>query len=251
MKVIILAAGEGTRLRPLTDDRPKCMVEFQGKPIINHILDTVARCDIDKTVIVGGYRFDKLKASLTDRPIIFYENFHYARTNMVATLFCAEEEMDDDLIISYADIVFSEAVLKALIDSEAGIGVVVDRQWRSLWETRMDNPLDDAETMKLDDHDRILELGQKASKYEDAEGQYIGLIKIRKDMLPRVRHLYGQLDRSCQYDGKDFDGMFMTSFLQLIIDRLSPIHAVLIDGGWLEIDTMDDLQAYRAANVGI
>lgn len=251
MKVIILAAGEGTRLRPLTDDRPKCMVEFQGKPIINHILDVVARCDVDKTVIVGGYRSDKLKRSLIDRPLTFYENSRYAETNMVATLFCAEEEMDDDLIISYADIVYSQAVLDALIDSEANIGVVVDRQWRRLWEARMDNPLDDAETMKLDDQQRILELGQKASRYEDVEGQYIGLIKIKQEVLPSVRKFYRQLDRNRQYDGKNFDNMYMTSFLQLIIDRLAPIQAVLIDGGWLEVDTVEDLQAYKTANVCI
>lgn len=249
--MIVLAAGEGMRLRPLTADRPKCMVEFRGKPIIDYILDAASRCGLEKTVIVGGYRIDKLKELLVDRPVSFHENLRYDQTNMVSSLFCAEQEMDDDLIISYADIVYSPTVLQTLIDSQSDFGVVVDRRWRELWEIRMPNPLDDAETMKFDDRGRILEIGKKATNYADVQGQYIGLIKLKKNVLQSVRKFYHQLDRSIRYDGHDFDNMYMTSFLQLIIDRLMLIHAVFIEGGWLEIDSKTDLEAYKISNAHI
>lgn len=251
MKMIVLAAGEGTRLRPLTADRPKCMVEFRGKPIIDYILDAASLCGVEKTVIVGGYRIDKLKELLADRSVSFHENSRYAQTNMVASLFCAEQEMNDDLIISYADIVYSPNVLQSLIDDPSDFSVIVDRRWRELWEIRMPNPLDDAETMKLDDCGRILEIGKKATDYADVQGQYIGLIKLKKNVLQSVREFYHQLDPSARYDGQDFDNMYMTSFLQLIIDRLMLIDAVFIDGGWLEIDTKEDLEAYTIGNACI
>ena len=249
--MIILAAGQGTRLMPLTADRPKCMVEFQGRPIIEHILDCAARCGIDDIVCVCGYQKDKLKRSLARRTVTFRENKRFAETNMVASLFCAEVEMDDGLIISYADIVYSQSVLSTLIESRAGVGVVVDRKWRELWEMRMPNPLDDAETMKVDDQGHILELGKKAASYADVQGQYVGLIRISKSSLQTVLGFYRQLDRHTKYDGKDFENMYMTSFLQLIIDRLMPVQAVFIDGGWLEIDSTADLEAYASHNVRI
>lgn len=249
--MIIVAAGMGTRLNSLTADRPKCMVEFLGKPIIDHILEVAARCNIERIVVVGGYRSDKLSEKLSDRSVVFYNNPRFAETNMVTSLFCAEEEMDDDLIISYADIVYSAAVLRSLLDSSSDVGVIVDRQWRDLWDIRMENPLDDAETMKLDGDGRILELGKKAINYADVQGQYIGLMKITKSSVNRVRDFYNSLDRNTRYDGQNFDNMYMTSFLQLIIDRLMPIHAVFIDGGWLEIDSEADLEAYRKHNVSV
>ena len=105
----------------------------------------------------------------------------------------------------------------------------------------MDNPLSDAETMKLDIGGNITELGKKTKNYEDIEGQYIGLIKISYSVLPRVRQFYHSLSREEFYEGKDFDNMYMTSFVQLMIDRLLPVKAILVHGGWVEIDSVEDL----------
>ena len=103
MKVIILAAGKGSRLRPLTDCQPKCMVPYQNKPIINHLLEVINKCNIRDIVLVTGYREDVLKKHLAQTAVQFYHNERFAQTNMVSSLFCAETEMNDDLIISYAD----------------------------------------------------------------------------------------------------------------------------------------------------
>jgi len=107
----------------------------------------------------------------------------------------------------------------------------------------MDNPLDDAETMKIDKDENIVELGKKPQGYYDIEAQYIGLIKVSSKALPLIRDFYHSLDKKADYDGKDFDNMYMTSFLQMIIDKLMPIQAVRINGGWLEIDSVSDLKS--------
>lgn len=244
MKAIIVAAGQGTRLRPLTDTKPKCMVEYQGKAIIDSILETMATCKISDIAIVDGYKKEVLETYLDHRELTFFTNHDYAKTNMVSTLFCAKAFMDDDLIISYADIVYDAKVLEKLISSQAALSVVVDRRWRELWAQRMENPLEDAETLKIADG-HIVELGKKPYSYEEIQGQYIGLIKISKVALKKVISFYESLDKSAVYDGKDFNTMYMTSFIQLIIDHLMNVEPVFIDGGWVEVDCMSDLSAQK------
>jgi choline kinase len=237
MKAIILAAGQGARLRPLTDDRPKCMVEYRGKPLIEHVVHALRHNGVNDIVAVRGYKPEALRCA----GVRFYDNPRYASTNMVSTLFCAEPELEGDTIISYSDIAYAPSVVRKLLACEAELAVVIDRDWRQLWQERMDNPLDDAETLRLDAEGRIIELGKKARRYEDIEGQYIGLLKVAASAWPKLRAFYHRLDRRAVYDGKDFDNMYMTSFVQAVIERLLPVTAVPIQGGWLEIDVPSDL----------
>lgn len=242
MKMIILAAGQGIRLKPYTDDRPKCMVEYRNRPIIDYILETADAAGISDIAVVNGYRKDVLTEYLGRGRLTYYTNERYNSTNMVSTLFSAQDFMDDDLIISYADIIYSKEILCALAASGDDFSVVVDRKWKELWSQRMANPLDDAETLKLSDG-KIIELGKKAKSYDEIQGQYIGLIKISKNVLNRVIDFYHSIDKSKVYDGKDFDNIYMTSFIQLIIDNLLDVKPVFIDGGWIEIDEVGDLKA--------
>ncbi|NOQ29638.1 MAG: NTP transferase domain-containing protein [Helicobacteraceae bacterium] len=244
MKAIILAAGEGKRLRPLTNDRPKCMVEYNKKPIIDYILEVMKECSIDNIAIVNGYKKDILSAYLDTKGITTYTNINYDKTNMVSTLFCAEEFMNDDLIISYADIIYTKEILKKLIVSDDDFSVVVDKEWKELWQIRMDNPLDDAETLKIE-NGKIIEIGKVPHSYNEIDGQYIGLIKISKKVINEVIAFYKNLNRDDMYDGKDFNNMYMTSFIQLIIDFLIDAKPVIVEGGWIEVDTLSDLSAYE------
>lgn len=85
VKVIILAAGQGTRLRPLTDNCPKCMVEVKGKSIIERQLDTMYGCGIkpEDIIIICGYRNDVLQEKLKGSGIHFVVNKEFETTNMV------------------------------------------------------------------------------------------------------------------------------------------------------------------------
>ena len=69
----------------------------------------------------------------------------------------------------------------------------------------------------------------------------MGLIKIKKEMLDSLVKIYTGLDKSETYDGKDYNNMFMTSFIQLLIDRSFPVKAVPVMGDWLEVDRPEDL----------
>jgi choline kinase len=245
MKMIILAAGQGTRLRPHTDSVPKCMVMLNGKPLIYYQLETARRVGITDIIVVGGYKAEVLREYLEDKNVRLLVNHEFEVTNMVSTLFCAESELNGDLIISYSDIVYSTQVLLNLINCNNPRSTVVDSSWRELWSKRMDNPLSDAETMKLDADGFITELGKKPIGYHEIEGQYIGLTKIIGSVIDETVHFYHKLDRSIIYDGKNFDNMYMTSFLQLMINNHMPIKAAIISGGWFEVDSNDDLAYYE------
>jgi L-glutamine-phosphate cytidylyltransferase len=238
MKAIILAAGEGRRLRPLTNDRPKCMVEYRGRPLIDWNVAALRANGVNDIVVVRGYRAEAIQIPGAR----YYQNSRYAETNMVYTFFCAEEELNEDILICYSDIIYSAATLAPLLKSTEKVAVLLDSGWRALWEARMEDPLKDAETLKLDGAGFITELGKKPQCYEDIQGQYMGLIKISKEALPAIRELYHGLDRSAQYDGKSFENMYMTSFIQLIIDRVMPVKGVLTAAQWLEVDAVADLE---------
>ena len=161
VKVIILAAGSGTRLRPLTDDAPKCMVMVNGTRIIDYILSNIDKVGIKNIKVIGGYKFDVLQNHLVGRNLELIENKDYAKTNMVTSFFCALEQQDFeyDIIISYSDIMYNSEILAKLVSCPDDISVVIDKDWEHLWRIRMDDPLADAETLKISSNGCISEIG--------------------------------------------------------------------------------------------
>lgn len=243
MRAVVLAAGEGNRLRPHTLDRPKCMVELLGYPLVKWQLDTLRGAGIEDITLVTGYRAEMLrKLGVATR-----HNPEFASTNMVHTLMCARDLLDgeDDVLVAYSDIVYERRVLDAILGSDAPVSTTIDSNWQSLWCSRNENPLVDAETLRVDEDSNIIELGRKPTSLQQIEGQYMGLTKIRADHVCMLLEHYCSLDREAVYDGKDFVNMYMTSFLQSLIDSGHPVRAVRVAGGWLEIDSSADLALYE------
>jgi choline kinase len=241
---LILAAGEGTRLRPYTYDGPKALVPLLGKPLVSHQIDTLKTCEIEDIAIATGYKAEKF-ATLGCQ---MFHNELFASTNMVESLFAARsflEQVKGDVLISYGDIVYQQKNLESVLAAEGDIVVMVDDGWLDLWSARNENPLNDAETLKYGSHGQIVELGKKPTSLDDINGQYTGLIKIPYRKIADFISFYDQLDRAFQYDGRPFEKMYMTSFLQLLIDAGWMVVPAHVSHGWLEVDTVEDLQLYE------
>ncbi|MFS1443838.1 MULTISPECIES: sugar phosphate nucleotidyltransferase [Vibrio] len=243
-KALILAAGQGTRLRPITNDRPKCLVPLIGKSLLDRQVETLNAEDITDIHIATGYRADQIEA------LGFQTSFNerFKQTNMVESLFSAIEfirSCKEDLILGYGDIVYHQENLKTLLACDDDIGLMVDKEWRALWSLRLENPLDDAETLVMDSEGYVIELGKKPESYERIQGQYTGLIKIKADKIPSFIAFYESLDRDVLYDGKNFDNMYMTSFIQMMIDDGWKVKAAIVSNGWLEVDSVEDLELYE------
>jgi choline kinase len=242
-RALILAAGQGTRLRPLTDHKPKCLVPLMGKSLLERQTVTLRSAGVDDIHVATGY----CAGQIADMGYATSINPRFADTNMVETLFCAQKFIgkEGDLIIAYGDIVYQTNNLLALLACDDEIALMIDSKWRDLWSLRLENPLDDAETLVIDSNGYVVELGKKPDSYKKIEGQYTGLIKIRADKLDQFIDFYKGLDRSAVYDGKDFDNMYMTSFLQLLINDGWKAKAVEVNNGWLEVDSVEDLEQYE------
>jgi len=240
MKAIIVAAGTGSRLGELTKDKPKCMVNIAGRPLINYQLEVLKSCNIDDISIIAGYKYEKIPK----KDINLFINENYASTNMVYTLFCAKEILNSnhDILLSYGDIIYTKKLVENITNKNFEVNVAVDTLWKKYWESRMENPLEDAETLKLDSNKNILEIGKKTNSFKDIEAQYIGLIKIRSDVAKKLFNIYQELDQKVFYDGKTFNQMYMTTFIQHLINIGTEVKAIPCKRGWVEIDTPSDLK---------
>ena len=105
-KVIILAAGEGKRLHPLTLDKPKCMVEIFGKRVLEWQLEIFKQFNINDITIVTGYMAEKINL----QSLTYFNNPDYSSNNMVETLFCARDKLKGSVIVVYGDIIFEKVV---------------------------------------------------------------------------------------------------------------------------------------------
>lgn len=240
---IILAAGIGSRLYPMTKTRPKALISFGGKRLIDRQLEIFSRAGISDITVATGHCADAV-ALLGLKTI---ENSMFLSTNMVFSLFNTLKHLnpEGDLIISYGDILFEKRILNELLASNSDISVVIDLKWESLWQARFTDPLDDAETLILSDDEYILEIGNKPSSINDIHGQFIGLIKVRFGLLYALQSFYESIDRTRSFGGTSRENMFMTSFLQELIDQGWLIKAIPVQGGWLEFDTIRDIERYN------
>ena len=203
IRALILAAGQGTRLEYLVNDKPKTLVNLLGKSLLDRQVAILNDANVNEIHVVAGYHAERIQELGFSCSV----NSNYANCNMVASLFCALPfiKQSGDLIISYGDIVYQADNLQQVIDSEAEISIMIDKGWRQYWELRFADPLTDAESLILNADNTIAQLGKKTQTYSDIQGQYTGLIKIRSDKIEEFVTFYQDLDRNILYDGQDFD----------------------------------------------
>jgi L-glutamine-phosphate cytidylyltransferase len=236
MRGVILAAGRGSRLGALSDDRPKCMVELAQKPLIGRQIAALRRGGVSSIGIVRGYLGDRI--NIPD--VTYFENPRWAETNMVMSLVAAAPWLrSGPVLISYADIFYGHDVVRDLAAASGDLVVAYDRGWRSLWSRRFADPLSDAETFRTDARGNLIEIGKRATYIEEIEGQYMGLLKFTPQAWGAVEILLAGRDAKAR------DKMDMTTLLGALLDSGFPIGTVATEGQWGEIDCLDDLELYE------
>ncbi len=243
MRLIVLAAGQGSRLRPLTDDRPKALVPLAGRPLLEWTLEAAAKVGLDEVIVLGGHRADRLAGY----PVTLVQNPDFATTSMVQTLFRVEDRFGDAFVMSYGDIAYRPAVLEAVLASHAEVAVVIDLDWRPYWERRFESPLADAESLQLRPDGSIASIGQRAGAMDEIEGQYIGLVAFRGSGVDALREVYERAVADAA-GGRPILGrrpslraLYMTDLLDELASGPLPVLSVPIHGGWVEIDSPGDL----------
>lgn len=238
MRALILAAGRGSRMGVLGDERPKCLVELEGRPLLERQVAALRRGGADSIGVVRGYRPEKLQFS----GITYFDNPRWAETNMVMSLAAGAEWLrEDTVLVSYADIFYRAEVVAGLAALPSALAISYDRDWQSLWSRRFADPLSDAETFRIDRDGNLIEIGGKTTRIEDIQGQYMGLIKFTPRAWNAVESFLKTLEAPVR------DRLDMTGLLKrLISSGAVSIGTFGTHGQWGEIDNPEDVMLYQS-----
>jgi choline kinase len=245
VRAIIVAAGMGRRLSPYTDDRPKTLVEINGRSILARQVDAYRAAGVSEINIVRGYMKEKISVAGAR----YFDNDQYRENNILVSLFHAESAMDGGFLFSYSDIVFRPEVVQRVIDTEGDFALVIDRRWHEAYVGRQHHPVEEGEVARVDDG-RVTLLGKKTMPPEHATGEFIGLARFSARGAAALRARYAL--RKNEYWGKPygraprFETAYLTDMLNDLIDDGEIMRPAFIDGGWREIDTVEDLERARS-----
>ena len=222
---------------------PKGMLEFGGKPLLEWQMGALREAGLKEISIVTGYQ----KNAIQVKDVRYYDNARFDSTNMVESLMCAKEEFSEDVIVSYADIIYVASLVKSLAAGEGEITVAVDSAWREYWRMRYGTTEHDLETLSVEDG-HITELGRKVDRSDGIDYRYIGLVKFSKGVWPQVLSLYEQKKSSSERwrpSGKPFLKGDMTDLINELIERGVKVGACVSAKQWLEFDTEKDYEVAR------
>jgi len=223
MKAIILAAGKSTRLYPITLTNPKCMLQVAGKKIIDHQISWLRQCDITDILVVTGYLNHMIESHLNDD--VRYAYFpHYENTNNLATLYSVRDELNDDVVILFSDVLLSVKLLYRCINRSDHICLIVDSQ----------NITDKTMRVIIED-DFITDIGGHIP-VEQADANFIGVAKFSVNVIQDLVVKMGELLK----DDKYLHDYYTVALRDWSASGGKVSYIEVEQDPWVEIDTVED-----------
>ena len=147
MNLLILASGKGSRLGYLTKSNPKCLLQINGKKIIEYLEPSFNQ--FTKVIVSTGFKKEKIENFLTNKNIHFVHNKNYENTNMVYSMFNCINSIDKDVIVTYSDIIFDIKIFKHFYNKTC---IPLNMNWKDNWLARMsyEKMIKDAEGLQTD-----------------------------------------------------------------------------------------------------
>lgn len=225
MRVLILAAGVGTRISRYLGDHPKSCVDIGGKPLLRHTMELFYRNDITNIAIVTGYEEKYIHEALKGFNYTTYKNPFYKVTNSIASMWFAKDFMDedDDILILNGDLFFEDTMLERLIAVGKSPLFLSD-------STRIEN----ADYRFYWESDRLLKFGKELSN-EETTGEYVGIAKIEKKDIKIMKAQLEYLVDKGEYN------MWWEDVFYSLVETGKPIYIEDIQGSfWAEVDFIED-----------
>ena len=191
MKAIILAAGVGSRLGDIIKTTPKCLIKICSKVIAEYQIEALTANNITDISIVIGYQAEKIKTALKNKKVKLYLNKDYDNTGMLESLFCAKEELNDDVTILYGDVIFKEDLIRRLIEDKSDFCLVVDKgkeisyEAEQAFEQYHGQKIEKGRT-KVNIVNGVIKKISKSMPEEEASAEYIGISKFSKKAIEVV-----------------------------------------------------------------
>lgn len=230
MKAVILAAGLGKRLEPLTLTSPKCLLPVAGRPVLDRQLEALAEAGVRKTWIVTGSHAGKVERHLAGRAeAVCVFNPAYAVSNILASFELALSQVDDQegLLVMAGDVVFGGDIARRLLDaaSRSDLALCHDRRVCQKEEVKV-----------ILDGTRITRLGKDLNP-ASAQGEFLGLFAVSARLLPEMRRAAADVLATRRSTAYLFD------MLNTLIDRGTAAEGVDVgDALWEEIDFLEDIE---------
>ena len=230
-KAIILAAGLGTRLRPLTNDTPKCLLTIGPRTILEHQIENLRQCGIQEITMVIGHEAEKIRDLCEENSwnLNFIYNNHYSNSNNLYSLWLANETFHGGLVSLNSDVVFDSQILKNLLTSEADICIAVDKK------------ICVGEDMKVKVKNGAITEINKSMRPEQAYGEFIGIIKLSKDGVTQLIRVLSDMPADVRKNANLGFG------IQKLINDGNAVHGVNAQRRFCaDIDFVEDLMDVRA-----
>ena len=230
MKTVILAAGAGSRLKPLTDHMPKCLLKVGVKRILEMTIENLLATNNSEIIIITGYLENKIREFLRERfphlKITYIYNEFFASTNNIYSLWLAKDAvLGDDMMMMDSDIVFDERIITKIQNSG----------YKNCLALKRHDVHDEEIKVKTDTRGCIIEIGKEVNVSE-AAGESIGIEIFGKEALTE---LYFILDRKVMTEKK------VNQFYEAAFQELSDNNLFIVDITeyfCMEIDTEEDLK---------
>ena len=242
-RAIVIAASRGAALGPLTAERPKCMIDVRGQPLLRRLCGTLRECGVGDITVVRGYR----KAAIDVPSIATVDNDAYETTGEAASLACAIDRLQGPCVVSYGDILFRRHLLDALLAAEGDVVVAVDALQRGRADLDPERVTDLVGCSRRHTGDYLEDeapvwlrrIGNDLPPAE-ADGEWIGLAKLSARGAALV---------AAELAAMRADGSLARASLLEMLSRLiatgHPIGVVYVLGGWLDVDDAFDLARAR------
>ena len=246
MKAIIVAAGIGSRLGELTKEFPKSLIDINGKSILERQILSFKKFGINNIVIIRGPHREKF--SFDD--VKYVNDDDYENHNLLGSLMAAEDELNEDVIISYGDIVFDEIILEQILAFSGNAGLAIDYNWEKNYSEKSKELLGKVSVVTIENNS-ISNIGY----YENIDknpgsilGEFIGIMKLSPQSANYFVTKYNELKRN--HDGKFHDSpsinfAIITDMINELLQHGIKFTPIKISGKWYEIDTPEDLEAAK------
>jgi choline kinase len=243
MRPILIGAGRGSRLGDKTDQIPKTLVPVMGRPMLDWILDALKDAGFVRrdVVFVCGYRSDVLKERYPE--FTYVENVDWQNNNILASLLYAREHMTGGFVSSYTDIVYRGSAVRDAVASPGAKVLVSDTDWRRRYKDRSQHPESDGEKLRARGG-RVVELSRRIAP-EAAHGEFIGVAKMSADGAREVVEAYDAAKArhagKAWREGRTFERAYLIDLFQDMLESGSEFQCVDTHGGYMELDTLEDL----------
>ncbi|MFK4785476.1 NTP transferase domain-containing protein [Fusobacterium sp. MFO224] len=224
MKVLILAAGIGTRINRYLSGKPKCTVDIGGKSLIRYTVEIFKNKGIEEIGVVVGFGQDYIKKELEGLNVKYYYNYFFNVTNSIASAWFAFDFIEEDMLIMNGDVFLEENLLDDIIKEEKSPVLFSD-----------ENRKEEAD-YKFFYKDGILKKYGKELKGKEITGEYIGVAKLKKSFIPKFKN---QL--KCMIENQEHS-VWWENVLYSLVETQDIYIQNIKNKFWAEIDYIEDYE---------